>query len=401
MKSVFTKLWLKTPKGDLDISDAVQDIHHESERKKGTLIEFKIASHKALDLANHPNLVPGGILTYQYGFINSINQSAVSKVRVGNVRYDFNNGRVQLLVRCTDKSIELKKNESHRIWHNVTLYDVCKELAEKYGLNFRGEATDEKYTSLPQAGRTDWELLKYLKIREQESYFIEVDNATLFLKKNLRNEKSRKTYVYGENVVSLRIDLKEISQQPSTGAATNLDERTGKPTAPPPPPSDSEKVDGKFSVGDISKAAVKTTKSFVFSSLDEKKIGEETIPIFGADSGSNKAKNISNNTNKERADKVLTCELLVELDTARSVGEVVTIKLPVDKLSGNWVVDKMTHKITMNGAFTELNLVKNGTNKPIKALSGENKNKVNNTEGAKDSEQKFRIYESTTEKRIK
>lgn len=394
-KSVFVKAWLKTDKGDLDISDTVEWFRRTSDHEKGELVEFRFKSDKSIDLGNHKNMVVGGVIYYQFGFIKDV-QSSIHLCRVGAVECDFSDKRVQVIVKATDKGIEIKKSASQKVWHNITLSGLCQEIATKYGLDYIGDTTTHKYTSLPQAGRSDWELINYMISREPSGlYHLSVQGTQLILEKDQRSKKSARGFVYGDNVISFRTQFKEITQKPNIAspASLGIDEKTGKITTPKANTT-SELRDGKFSVTAMEKSNVKKKQvgTQILRDVDGNKIGER--PIYAVDNGNttNPTDALGSFTNEKNKAKVLTGELLIELDPSRHSGEMITVTVPIDRYSGNWYIENAQHTIDKSGGFTQLTLNKNGTNKPSKNGTATNDGKVNNTEGGKNAQQTVRIY---------
>ena len=391
-QSTFIKAWLRTSKGDLELSDAVEWFRYESDHKKGELVEFRMKSDRALDLANHNDMVAGAIVVYQFGFIKNI-QSSTRLCRIGNIDIDFSDKRVQLSLKCTDKGIEIKKGSSYKIWTNKTLSEMCQEVANQYGLTFRGETTTKKYAAMPQAARSDWEFLNFIAFLEADLYHIDISDAALTLEKNQRSKNSVRAFKLGENIISVRTQFKEVSQKPQLSSSLlGIDDTTGKPLLAGKVAT-SELRDGKFSVAPINKAIVqKQIGTTILRNTNGDKVGERPIyaPTSGGETGD--ADNMNKAINEKSKAKVLTANLLIELDPMRKTGEVITIQLPVDKLSGNWFIETAQHTIDKNGGFTELTLNKNGTARPSKTGKDTNDGKVNNTEGNKDSKATTRVY---------
>ncbi len=391
-KSTFIKAWLRTAKGDLELSDAIEWFRYEIDHTKGELVEFRMKSDRALDLANHNDMVAGAIVVYQFGFIKNI-QSSTRICRIGNIECDFSDKRVQLSLKCTDKGIEIKKGVSYKVWSNKTLSEMCEEVASQYGLTFRGQNTTKKYAAMPQAGRSDWEFLNFVSLLEEDLYHIDISDGALTLEKNQRSKNSVRFFKLGENIINVRTQFKEVSQKPQLSSSLlGVNDTTGKPLLETKVATN-ELRDGKFSVTSINKAPInKQIGTTILRNQNGDKIGER--PIYATTSGSDTedASYLSKSLNEKNKAKVLTANLLIELDPMRKAGEVVTLELPVEKLSGNWFVETAQHTIDENGGFTELMINKNGTARPSKTGKDTNDGKVNNTQGSTDSKATTRVY---------
>lgn len=430
MKSVYVKAWLKSKNGDVDISDTIEYFRYESDIDKGELVEFRIKSDKSLDLANHKELVAGGVIIYQYGFIRNA-QSSPRLCRIGNVEVDFSDKRVQLKITASDKGIELKKGSRYKVWTNITLSDIAKAIALDYGLDFIGEPTTKVYTAMPQAGRSDWEFLNFLVLREHGIFRIDVSDTVLTLEQNSRSKKAVKEYVMGDNIINFRVQFKEVTAKPSLSTSTNhgIDDKTGKPTFQQKQfenqvfnnlgfqysfkdnalykveiargKREYETKDGAFSVDQIDRVQYKNNNRIIVSS---EKVTTRVNKVEQYDANGNKiieqvtytpvdpneGRTLNNNINEKNKQKVLTANLLVELEPLRKAGDVITINVPVDRYSGIWYAEKVVHTIDSKGGFTEYDLNKNGTSKPTKSSATKNNSKVN--KGDVSTRENTRIY---------
>jgi phage protein D len=377
-KSTFVKAYLK----DIDISDSVESIRDESDVEKGDFVEMRVKSDKALDLANHKDVVAGAKLEYQYGFIGLLH-SSLHVARVVNINTDFSDKRVRLEIRALDKGIEIKKNTSRKVWSKVTLSDIAKAIAKDYGLNTDFiEPTSKVYNSIPQGGRSDWDFLQYLVKRESERVQIYVSDYAMYLEKDMRSKGSKRSFTLGENIISFRTQVKEASQKTKIETLPSIDDKTGQPQTAKQTNENSktELKDGKFALSDIFKTDLIAGFKYDVNGVGTPKPLKNEVAVPTADK--QEAKVFQDNLNESNAQKVLTANLVIELDPTLRAGQVITVKVPVEKLSGNWFIEKAVHTIDGNGGLTSLDLNKNGTAKSVKDTPTVNDGKVNNTEGA-------------------
>lgn len=413
-------MWLN----GIDLTDTIESFRFESDVKKGDLVEFKCKSDKAVDLANNKNLVAGAKIEYQYGFIGGVH-SSLRLARLGNIEVNYDNKRVQLTIRATDKGIEIKKGGNNRAWHNVTLSDVAKEIAEGYGLTAQVIETSKRYNSLMQVSVSDWEFLNSLVLREAGAYHLHIEDTRLILEKNVRDRQARRLFTLGENIISFRTSLKEISQKPQAITENHvgggINDKTGKTVFENDyidkygfmyqngavqskeiqrGVREWESKDGRFSVDKIKMLEVRNGKKSVLSEkLVTSKVETRAFvdqngniihkdvytPYDKAESGA-----VANNLNEEKKQKVLTGELKVELDPIFRARDIVTLSLPVDSHSGNWFVEKVTHSVDKGGAFTELSLNKNGVSVSVKSDKDKHE-KVNTTTGETSNRQTSKV----------
>jgi hypothetical protein len=161
-----------------------------------------------------------------------------------------------------------------------------------------------------------------------------------------------------------------------------------------------ETKDGIFSVDQIEKVQYKGTNRIVVSS--EKVTNKvNRTGIYDADGNRveritytavdpNEGRTLNNNMNEKNKQKVLTANMLVELEPLRRAGDVVFINVPVDRYSGIWYAEKVVHTIDSKGGFTEYDFNKNGTSRPTKSTATKNDSKVN--KGDVSTRETTRIY---------
>jgi phage protein D len=427
-KSLFIKAWIN---GE-DVADAVFYLRYESDVKKGDLIELRMKNIN--NLVNSKNLVAGARVEFQYGFIGDV-QSSVHVARLSNIDRDYAANGLLLNIKAVDKGIELKKGTSQRIWNDVTLSEIAATIANEYGLDARVEPTQKKYHSIPQGGQSEWEFLNYLVEREHGNYHLQITDYTLYLEKNKRSKAAKRKFVYGENIVSLMVQLKEVTQKPmieSFGTQTKgIDPKTGLipqfeavPFVGSPYPymfnsaamsgviQQSEQIgflssvkqkedrDGQFDLSKLLKSKFgkksKSTdnrkfESKIITGVDNNgEISHRTVSVPVSDSLESAA--IANHANETAKTKVLTASVVVELDPSLHSGDMVTLQTEVEADCGNWFIETVTHTVDMSGGFTEMTLNKNSTSKPVKEGAIKHGEKVNNTEGATSGRPQKRVY---------
>jgi phage protein D len=420
-KSLFTKVWVN---GENIADDTVYYLRDESDVKKGDLVEIRMKNIN--NLVNSKHMVAGAKLEFQYGFIGDV-QSSVRVARLSNIDRDYAENGLLLNIKAVDKGIELKKGTSQRIWNDVTLSEIAETIANEYGLNARAEPTAKKYHSIPQGGRSEWEFLNYLVEREHGNYHLQISDYTLILEKNKRSAQSKRTFIYGENIVSLRVQLKEVTQKPtglSNGSHTaGIDPNTGLVSNSVLSANgfsmysikDGTSIqesfkrglkewttkDGNYSVDEITRTQYKGGKLKV---LDKKQFQStyKVEAIYDTNgnrvgyrniytpSENHEAETLANHESEKAKTKVLTATLIVELDPSLRSGDMITLQTEAEADCGNWFIETVKHTVDKVG-LTEMTLNKNGTAKPVKS-SVEKNEKVNNTEGSTSTRATTRIY---------
>ncbi|MBL7817656.1 MAG: hypothetical protein JNL70_21800 [Saprospiraceae bacterium] len=410
-KSTFVKVWIN---GN-DVSAAVESVRHERDFKKGEFVEIRCKSDRALDLANDKNLVAGAKIEYQYGLTGGV-FSSVRAARIGNIDVGYDSDRVQLTIRATDKSIEIKKGGDSRVWTNTRLSDIVKQIGEGYGLNTeRVEETKIIHKNLLQGHLSDWEFLTYLVIKEPEPLQLHVDGSDIVLEKNVRDRKSKRLFELGKNIISFRTSLKEITQKPpippikpTLGSNDDLINQYGFTVNKGATMTKEiergvqewESQDGLFTVDRIKVVELRNGKKTVLSSkLVTSKIEQVTFVdayknVFRANVympyDPNEQKTVANGINNDRKQKVLTGDLTIELDPFLTANDIITLSLPVNRHNGNWYIEKAVHTVDSNGAITNLSLNKNGVSASVKVDKTVNE-KVNRSVGETSTKQSTRV----------
>lgn len=401
MKAVFTRVEIIKQGGNIDISDYIEYLRHESDAEKGSLLELRCFSEsdKAASLANNSELKVGAGLKFQYG----LTEGAISSVRIAritDISVDIDT-RISLKIKALDKGIETKKGTSQKIWRNMKLSDIVREIANSYGMSAMIESeTATKYQSLPQANRSDFQLLQYLSDREPQRdgkrwQVVFSDNNIILSLVDL-GKNAKKLYSYGENIISVNFSLKETTQKSSSNSVSSLgiDEKSGKIQT-----AESQKNDktlGKYSA-EIKQSRVFSTESGVHIQ------DAAEIKRTNASPTANKqeAAALATSEKQKAAKKSLTANLRIELDTSINVGDIVSLQTPIMKFNGNWYIAKVTHTL-QKSAITEIELQRNATNKNAKQGATANANtntKQAETDKAKKTQK--RVFENESGKQIK
>jgi hypothetical protein len=213
-------------------------------------------------------------------------------------------------------------------------------------------------------------------LKENKFYHLRIEDRDLILEADPRNKNAVRSYVYGENVIDFSCSLKEITAEPNHRTGLSIDDKTGKMSQTTQNNLDAkkQKTEGKYDVSSVANAKW----SVDFETGAKELIAGRTIT--GAESNTEK-QNKANNLNEKAKGNVLEGKLMIEIDPFLRAGDIITIQLPVDKISGNWQIHNVTHKIDGGGAFTELEVNRTGTDLPLKATKKQNDAEVNKSKG--------------------
>ncbi len=182
------------------------------------------------DILDSDLLQVGNDIEFQFG-IRGGAYSPLRVMRISDVDYTYSKS-IGVVIKAFDYGQLLKKAQSNKVWSNKTASDIAIEIARKYSLDTKFiTPTSFRYTTLPQATKTDFELLNYLVDREEAGSFIwYIKSNALHFKKLELDQPSMRTFVYGENVISFKPSFKDAQNELSTKTANILDPLTKKTT---------------------------------------------------------------------------------------------------------------------------------------------------------------------------
>ena len=119
--------------------------------------------------------------TVQWGFPGKMHPPR--KVIVRSPKFKYGEVTVELL----DKGSKMKVEENWEVLKKVTPKQIIQKIAEKHQLEavITGEGLDQILASFPFAGRTDFDVLRYLEGRAENHTFKVQDDKLLFTKREL------------------------------------------------------------------------------------------------------------------------------------------------------------------------------------------------------------------------
>jgi len=102
----------------------------------------------------------GVTIVFYYGYLGG----KVSPKRVADiVDQDVTYGSVRTMnIKCLDKGFALKKQTSNKIYKDVTVSDIVKEIANAFLFETAIDETDTVYEAMPQGNRTYSDFIQYL-----------------------------------------------------------------------------------------------------------------------------------------------------------------------------------------------------------------------------------------------
>lgn len=398
MKSPVYKVFIKNTQRD--ISNLVESFRYERCLDADNYVEMDFWTGNAFSTIDDDDLVSGTILQFQYGYLGQ-EMSSVNEIRITDVDTEYGD-RVKFKVKGLDLGNVMKKGSEQTVWKNKTSSQIAEEIAAKYGLTPIIQPTTYVWVSLPQANKSDFDLLKELAAKEAngEYQFHIQSNKLHFEKKDFDKSASAK-YTYGTDIIRFTPKLKEAKQ---TGAANSVkavgvdalskntisteDTNTGTLLGSNPM---------KLVVGDLpsqnlnenSKTTNKGTK-YDWDGNPLKNGSSEQTPVTAKkviaipNSSNTEAQNISNGIKKRNNEKILEGTLVIEGNPLLKLSDILTISNVALKHAGNWKIEKISDSITVSGGYiTTVTLSKNGTIKPVNkdVTPTDSTIKVNKTDG--------------------
>jgi len=103
-------------------------------------------------------------------------------------------------VYCVSPSY-LLKNTDQKVYKNITADAIVKKIADKYGLKAVTQRHPRVYSSIAQAGQSDWQLLRSLS--KQTGFALKTEKTTIYFMskdKLMSSSKAMAPYFYTENI---------------------------------------------------------------------------------------------------------------------------------------------------------------------------------------------------------
>jgi hypothetical protein len=238
-----------------EISFELKSFTYKYSQEEDDVAQLELLSSE-VDLPDRADLQEGSIITITWGYING--PSVTRKVVIRDIKVNFSSEGISLGLVCTDKASLAKVNNSKKVHSYTDLEKLAKELAEKNGLVFKGisrlvdentlEIDSEKnlvtfntyftpsgdiakgvapdavvkipfkaYVSIPQASRSDFQLLRYMANNEPGGpYEVTGRDEELIVRKRALNLKAKKAFTYkGEpgNLIEFTPESKNLTKK--------------------------------------------------------------------------------------------------------------------------------------------------------------------------------------------
>lgn len=213
-RSVFVKASIR----NVVLDDYIEDFKFERSDEKDDFLYLVLDGSRYADFQDA--IVVGNSLDFKYGFISDFSSNTRStRIVEINIKYE---SKMKITLKCLDLGNIIKKIVNDKVWKGKA-NEIAESIAKKYDLAFETQIGYKftEYKALPQAFRTDFELLKYLAAKEGDIDIWINDGKLNFKARNLSQEPKR-VYKYGEgkDVISVEVSYKSASSKPEEQATT-------------------------------------------------------------------------------------------------------------------------------------------------------------------------------------
>jgi phage protein D len=211
---------------DAEIADYVTSFSYEDCTEEDDMLHVKIPS---IDTNVLPSslFVAGERVVFQFGYVGGA-MSPLREGRISDVEWDYGKEGKSVSLKILDAGQLMKTDGSLVVWQNKTASEIAIAIARKYGLGTTHiERTTTRYDKLPQASKTDWELLHYLVAQEANgSYIFYVKDNELHFKRIPLGQASAQVFTYGVDIISFKPALRDSQNKSGDVSASVLNPLT-------------------------------------------------------------------------------------------------------------------------------------------------------------------------------
>lgn len=198
--------------GDTDITNYISSFAFEDCTEEDDLMRITLPA-VSLELLDADYLKAGKDIEFQFGYLGGL-VSPLMTMRIAEVEPNYGK-TIDVAIKALDYGQLMKKNQNQTVWAKKTASEIATEIAQKYGLSTAYiERTTTRYGNVPQANRTDWELLNYLvEIESNGSFHWYIKSNALHFKRMDLEQQSRQVFEYGLDIVSFKPSLKDTQNK--------------------------------------------------------------------------------------------------------------------------------------------------------------------------------------------
>lgn len=389
-RAPFKKVWLEIDGETLDISDTVASLIYSREVEKENEVTFQV-EQKYIQRLTDTEVREGLTLKFQYGFKGGV-KSKVHRARIVEISYRYTR-KISMTVKARDLGTVMKKTASNKIWSGVTTSDICRQIANRYGLTFQGDETTKVWDNYPQSQKDDYAFLQEIVTMEQAgNYEVFVSDGVLFLERRGLDKASALSFEYLDGdgpVISFdyRIQEKMKATAASGSSIFSIFDEDEKDAQNEESNAENEEDGiglGQFKYIFSADGEVKdepdpnTPEEGTFDNIVD--TGERVVSALG---DPEEAKARANNVKKGFTLKVQTATLKVQGEPGLDINSIVTVRGVLKQHEGNYLVKGIRDEVNTSGFLSTLKLEKNASRRANKgsANAETDPTKVNDTPG--------------------
>lgn len=200
--------FIKAKIEEIDISAHITSFSFEDCIKEDDMVAIEL---EGFPLSYESTIKAGAKLTFQFGYYGGLS-SALRVAKVQDIEYKYSD-TLAISITALDEGQVMKKEVSKQVWVNRTASQIATEIAKRYGLKTdKIETTSLVYENLPQANRSDMDLLQYLAKREDKgSYRCFIKDDSLVFSRLALEQESVSTLSYGKHILSFSPKFEDTS----------------------------------------------------------------------------------------------------------------------------------------------------------------------------------------------
>lgn len=383
----FIKVYIGDPTNvELELTNYIESFSFEESLERDNTMELKLSDDYKLQLVEHPAMVRGKLISFQFGFIGGL-VSEIFQLHLAQIKVKYGT-RINITITAADKGLAIKKVKSNVVYDNITASDIAVKIAGKYNLLCTVSETTELYHGLVQGNRNDFMFLKILAEEQEDDYITYITNNTLFFIKRGLDNPSKILLDIGDN--SNILDFEPTWNEVAADGAANSTVAVGvdpsqKKVVEHVAPNDDNESNLDSQSGALFNAGGNYLKTLDVAGNKtlQTEVKQDAGAIVTGATSTLEAKKKSKGRKKKAKMQVLIATLTMVGNPILRADNIITIGTVAREHSGNWYIASIRHEISNSSYISNLHLSKNAV-KRKDAGNPVEKGKVNSTVGGNE-----------------
>ena len=360
-----------TTKEDINITDFITNFSFtDTVKGESTLsLDFK---DKDIEFTENEFLKNGQEFNFVFGYKNGSRSS--KRIAVVTDQTPVFGAIISVSIKARDKGILLKKNNAQTVYKDKKASDIVTEIADKLGFGKEIEESITNYPFYAQGNKSDMELLRELAKKNDFTFFVR--DTTLHFKKTLLKDKSVRTFTYKDPNDIVSSFSPKVSYTNQSNAAKSV-------TVQGIDPQTNELYNETIKTEDLK---------------DDVKLGKEEAVTYGFDGGvtrnntpqtspptesstqldvqgqilttghTDKAEAVKEATKVVKKAQLSSIEADLDLSILEPLlfaGDIITIAGVGKIFNGNYLIEEISHSVSVGSAKTSMKLKRNATSKSV------------------------------------